>query len=61
MLSIWWLLAAFVTGGYAGAVLVAVMTMARMCDEDAVGKSHPAPRILRPLPIDANECGDGLR
>lgn len=28
MVSIWWVLAAFVIGGYAGAVVVALMSMA---------------------------------
>ncbi len=29
MVSIWWVLASFVIGGYAGAVLVALMSMVR--------------------------------
>ena len=41
LVSIWWVLAAFVIGGYAGAVLVAIMSMAH-------GTSDEEPAV-RPL------------
>jgi hypothetical protein len=36
--SLWWVAAAFFVGGYAGAVLVAVMSMAR--DETAMPRNR---------------------
>ena len=37
MVSLWWVTAAFFVGGYAGALLVAVMSMAR--DETAMPRN----------------------
>ena len=34
MISAWWLLGAFFLGGYAGILLMALMTMARAADHD---------------------------
>jgi hypothetical protein len=33
MVSIWWLVAAFVVGGYAGALVFALLCMARAVDD----------------------------
>lgn len=40
MVSIWWVVAAFVIGGYAGAVLVALMSMAGGTREHARVQRH---------------------
>jgi hypothetical protein len=46
VVSAWWLLGAFFLGGYAGILLMALMTMVRAADSDADGARNSA---LHPL------------
>ena len=45
MMSLWWVAAAFFVGSYAGALLVAVMSMAR--DETAIPRNSVGEHQLR--------------
>lgn len=47
MFSIWWLLVAFVVGAYAGAIAVAVMTMASRQDRVTDATARPEPHWRR--------------
>lgn len=45
-MSAWWLLAAFVAGGYAGILLMALVAAARESDTE---NREPATRVVEPL------------
>jgi len=51
LISFWWLLVAFILGGYAGAILVGVLSMTARTDEEVT--PGPVTRRARgePLPL----------
>jgi hypothetical protein len=50
MVSLWWVAAAFFVGGYAGVVLVGVMSMAARQTGDACQPRSPVDHPLAPRP-----------
>ena len=47
-MSLWWLLVAFILGGYAGAILVGLMSMAARNEEEPEARSLRIARGERP-------------
>lgn len=45
MMSMWWLLVAFILGGYAGAIVVGLMSMAAGRDEDVAAEKALVKRL----------------
>lgn len=57
MVSLWWVAAAFFVGGFAGVVLVAVMSMAAWQTGDACQPRGPVDHPLAPGPPGAAPLG----
>lgn len=47
MISAWWLLLAFLSGGYAGVLLIGLIAIGRQSDDESVGARGES-RHLRP-------------
>lgn len=65
--SVWWILVAFVVGGYAGAMLVGLMAMTGSHEEERPqGRAARTSRMdivrrRRHAPVDAQPAHSGLR
>jgi len=59
MVSLWWVAAAFFVGGYAGAVLVAVMWMAARATGDACQPRGPGGSSIVSTAVEFGGLGPG--